>query len=155
MILTTHLLAGATIGKNIDNSWFVIPIAILAHFALDALPHGEYINSPKKKLSLKSKMQRIILDLSFGLILVFSLIHLKNLSTLEVKNILLGSFFSIFPDFMTVLKLKFNFKFLDKIHAFHHWVHYTSRKLKDNYWNFSNARNDILVSIAALLIFLI
>jgi len=50
MLLTPHILVGALIGFKIQNPWLVFILAIISHFALDAIPHREYdIKALKKK----------------------------------------------------------------------------------------------------------
>lgn len=150
MILVTHILAGAVIGENLDNPWLIIPTAILGHFALDALPHGEYINSFKKKLTFKNTWWKVGLDLLSGLLIVFLFIFLSGFTVVKIENILIGVFFSILPDFLNLLYWKFGFKFLEKIHNFHHWIHRSSQNMKNNNWNLQNAKNDIIISIIAI-----
>lgn len=151
MILTTHALAGAAIGKNFDSLWIIIPLSLIFHFILDSLPHGEYIYSQNKTLKIKHIRGRIAIDLFFAFFFVFLFMIINNPSHLKARDVLFGSFFSMFPDFLTLLSFKFNFGLLKIIRVFHHWVHYASRTmLKNNYWNFSNAKNDFLISAIAL-----
>ncbi len=39
MLATPHILAGAAVGKAVRNPWIALPVALLSHFALDAMPH--------------------------------------------------------------------------------------------------------------------
>ena len=150
MILVTHILSGAVIGENLDNPWLIIPTAFLVHFALDALPHGEYINSFKKKLTFKNTWWKVGLDLFSGLFIVFLFIFWSGSDMVKIENILIGAFFSILPDFLNLLYWKFGFRFLKKIHNFHHWIHGSSRNMENNDWSLSNAKNDILISIISI-----
>jgi len=152
MILTTHILAGAVIGESTNNLWLIIPAAILGHFALDAIPHSEYIRSFEENFTLRNTWWKVGLDLLFGLFIITLFILCSDYDLIKIENILIGVLFSILPDFLNLLYWKFGFKFLEKIHNFHHWVHRSSRNLKNNDWNIRNAKNDIIISIIALIL---
>jgi hypothetical protein len=155
MILTTHVLSGAVIGKNIDSVWLIIPAAIALHFILDSFRHGEYVESFDKKVTLKNTWWKVGLDLFSGLLILSFFIFWRDFDSIKIRNILISSFFSILPDFLTVLYCQFNFKFLEKIYRFHSWVHHSLRHSKEREWNFKNARNDIVISIiASILLFI-
>lgn len=152
MILTTHALTGAVIGKNVDNVWLIILSAILFHFIFDSLPHGEYIETINKKSNIKNTWWKVGLDLSLGLSIIFAFIFWSNFDSIKIRNILIGSFFSMFPDFLTFLYWKFNFKFLEKIYEFNLWIHHIFFRSQDRKWNFRNAINDILVCFISILL---
>jgi hypothetical protein len=63
-----------------------------------------------------------------------------------------GAVISMFPDLLTVLYWKMNFKFLGKIYQFHQFVH---KRFPDGaperQWTLRNSRNDILFSLIAIL----
>lgn len=147
MILVTHALVGAAIGKNINNPLIIIPLSLAAHYALDSQRHGEYLD---KTSTFKNTWWKISLDLLAGLLIVLLFISIKDLNLLRIRNILIGSFSSMFPDFLTLLFWIYPFGFLKKLHSFHEWVHryFFSDELK---WSFKNASNDILISLVALL----
>lgn len=42
MTATNHVVTGALIATYIHNPWVALPLAFVAHFALDALPHFNY-----------------------------------------------------------------------------------------------------------------
>jgi hypothetical protein len=67
-----------------------------------------------------------------------------------VINIALGVFFSIFPDFLTLLYWNVHFDLLKKAYLFHEWIHslFSSGDLP---WNLRNALNDILISLLAII----
>ncbi len=39
MFLTTHVITGATIGRNVENPALAIAVSFLSHFVLDKIPH--------------------------------------------------------------------------------------------------------------------
>ena len=152
MILTTHALAGAVIGKNINNIWLIILLATLMHFVFDSLRHGEYLKTINKKSTIGNTWWKIALDLSLGLTLVFTFIFWENPNPIKLRDILFGSFFSMFPDLLTFLYWKFKIKFLETPYHFHSWAHRAIKKPVQRNWNLRNGANDILLSVASMLL---
>lgn len=157
MILTTHALAGAVIGKNIQNPWIIILASLAVHYFLDSFRHGEYFDDRIAKV--KDTWWKIALDLGTGFLIIFLIIYFQKPGLLETKNILLGTFFSILPDFITLMHWTFKRnKILAKIKAFHSWAHHYSKfpkYSKERQWNFRNAANDILISGVAILLLIL
>jgi len=145
MILTTHILSGAAIGANVQNSYAIAGLSIAMHFLLDLIPHGDYLNK-------KSKMRefwKVAVDLALGLGIVFWIISFKNIGDPAIlQNILLGVFFSLLPDGTTFLYWKMGMNFLKPIKTFHEKLHFypdfspkREFHLKNNLW-------DIILSLA-------
>lgn len=150
MILTTHILTGAVIGKNLENPWVIVAASVALHFLLDTFRHGEYLNQQSKW----KDFWKVAVDLVIGFSTLFIIIYFSDFTQMKISAILLGSFFSIFPDFLTLLNWKLGVKFLTKYYAFHGWLHKYPRFSKERDFNLRNARNDILLSLlAALLLF--
>ena len=70
MILVTHALVGAAIGSKINNPWIIIPVVLAVHYLMDGFRHGEYIDD--RKDNVKNTWWKISIDLSFGLLIIFS-----------------------------------------------------------------------------------
>ncbi|OGI16786.1 MAG: hypothetical protein A2Z52_00195 [Candidatus Moranbacteria bacterium RBG_19FT_COMBO_42_6] len=138
-------MVGAAIGKSVASPWLIIPISVAVHYALDAIPHGEYLD---KNSTIKNTWWKVTLDLLAGLLVVIFYIIIKKVDGSEIKNIEFGVFFSLFPDFLTLLYWKMHLHFLKKAYTFHEWIHRLISQ-KDLPWNFRNARNDILISLVA------
>lgn len=157
MILSTHALVGAAIGAKIHNPWLIIPIVIVIHFFLDGLRHGEYFDS--RIATVKNTWWKITLDLSLGLFIIFGFIYFGNHNTANIINILIGSFFSMFPDLLTVIfYCNPNIKILAKIKNFHSLAHRYDKNpkySKERQWNFRNSLNDLLISIISIIILII
>lgn len=149
MILTTHALVGAALGKNISNPWLIVIIALPLHFLLDSFRHGEYLN---RKSTFTNTWWKVALDIVVGLGVVLTYIIFFHPTSLVIRNILLGTFASMFPDLLTVLYWKLNFKFLQKAFHFHEWVHPYPKGDKRYDWTLRNARNDIFFSILAFIL---
>jgi len=148
MTIVTHALAGAVIGKNINDPYLTAGIALTSHFLLDTIRHGEYI-------SLKSSIKDVwkpLLDIFIGFSAVFIIFYFFPPTDLQLKNIVIGCIFSILPDSITFFYWKLNFKFLKKIIDFHNWVHRYPRFSPERNWTFKNLKNDILVSLIAIII---
>ena len=152
MISTTHLLIGAVLGKNISNPWIVAIVAIPLHFIMDHFRHGEYVESFSKKTSVKNTWWKSALDLFLGIAIIFFIAYYMHFSSTTIKSIVVGMFFSMLPDLLLVLYWKFHWPFLQKIHDFHAWCHKYPHFAKEREWNFRNSRNDILFSIAAIIL---
>jgi hypothetical protein len=158
MILTTHALTGAAIGKNFGNIWLVIGLSLVVHFIMDSLRHGEYFDS--RFATVKNTAWKITLDLIIGSAIILSYFYFKNPSLAEIRNIMSGAFFSLLPDGLTLLGWKFpRNKILAKIRDFHSWTHRYGKFPKYSYerqWSRRNALNDLAISaIAIAILFLI
>jgi len=152
MILTTHALAGAVIGKNIDSPYLIIILSIIIHYLMDTLRHGEYLD---RNSTVKETIWKVFLDIFTGLSIIFAILYFKNIESWKSFLILLGTFFSMFPDFLTFLYWKMNFKFLKKLFDFHAWVHKFPPLSPERNWTLRNSINDIFISIIAIIFLLI
>lgn len=151
MTLSTHALVGAAIGKNIPNPWLIIFFSLVIHFILDSFRHGEYFDS--RTATIKNASWKIILDLSIGGTIILFFVLSTHSNFLLTRNILLGAFFSMLPDFFTILFWKFRWKILGHIKKFHSFAHRYSRFPKispEREWNLRNALNDIIFSVIAI-----
>jgi len=151
MLLPTHALVGAAIGKNINSPWLIIPAALASHYILDTFRHGDYID---KNLNLKGNFWKVSLDVLSAFLIIFLFLYFKNYSPAVTKNILIGSFFSLLPDFTTFLYWKFRLKIFKALHELHLWVHeyFHPEEIK---FSPKNAFNDILFSAIAIIFLLI
>ncbi len=146
MILTTHALTGAVIGKNISNVWLVAILSFLSHFIFDRFRHGEYLN----RKSFNGAFWKTALDLAVGFSIIGAIVYFSNLSSTEIRNIFIGSFFSILPDGLTLIYWKSKIKILAPFYQFHTWVHKYPLEAPERKWNLKNATNDIIISLIAL-----
>lgn len=157
MILATHALTGAVIGKSVNNPVLIITISLVAHYFLDGFRHGEYFDD--RIATVRDTWWRVAVDLLSGFSIVFLIIYFQNPVLPAIKNIFIGTFFSILPDFITLMHWTFKQnKTLAKIKAFHSWAHRYSKfpkYSKERQWTFRNALNDILISATAILLLII
>jgi hypothetical protein len=149
MILATHALVGAALGKNLENPWLIIVLCSVVHFALDSFRHGEYIDHREK---LKNLGRNVTLDMFIGGSIIFSVLFFQNLNLLIMRNIFLGILFCMLPDFLTLIHFRFvHSKILRKIYRFHQRVHPYPHPSEQTQWNLKNATNDIIFSFIAIL----
>jgi len=148
MILTTHALVGAAIGEKISNPWIIIIASLILHFFLDTFRHGEYLNQNSKWRDF----WKVAIDSAIGLIIVGIFIFFSDFSQIDIKNVALGVFFSLFPDFLTLLNWKLGVKFLKKYYDFHAWLHKYPPFSKERDFTLRNGVNDIIISLVAILL---
>lgn len=126
MLTSVHVFVGAAIGKATGNIYVTIPIAIVSHYLLDAIPHY----APKPVRSYKDKGLRGAdkkdlllkgLEPLLGVVLCSYLIYLTNNSRLAMIT---GGFFGWMPDFFVFLDWKYGVKFhLPLVHRLETMVH--------------------------------
>lgn len=104
MLSTVHLLTGAAIGTVVHNPWEIIVISIVLHFLWDSWPHWDpdYGTWKKRDWYLVASV-----DMLVGLSLAVWVVG-GNLNWLVV----LGMFFSIFPDILTMIAILGKIKWL-------------------------------------------
>lgn len=151
MVLTTHALTGAVIGKFIPSPWAIVPVSLAVHFTLDNLRHGEYVESFDSRVAFRNTWWKILLDLSLGGSIILVALYFGKTSATLFGNVLLGSFCSMFPDLLTLLFWKFRSPWLKPIYSFHSRMHRFARHAPERIWNLRNAVNDILLSGGAIL----
>lgn len=155
MILTTHALIGAAIGKNISNPWLIAIIAITFHYILDMFRHGEYVETMNNKAGFKNTWRKTSLDFGLAFFIPFLIANIQHFSTETIKSMFIGIFFSIIPDFVTLLYWKFRTPFFEKIYKFHAWCHKYPRSAKERQWTLRNSVNDIMFSVIAIIVLIL
>jgi len=153
MILTTHILSGAVVGAEIKNPYAVAGLAVVLHFLLDLLPHGDYLD---KKSSFKD-FWKVAIDLAIGFSIVSAAVLFRGLipaSAVNIQNIAIGIFFSLLPDGTTVLCWKLGIRFFDPIYRFHQKLHRAPDFSPERRFRLKNNLLDIAISLASLLILL-
>lgn len=151
MVLTTHALAGAVIGKNISDPWIIAILSIVFHYIFDAIRHGEYVDTMDSKTALKNTCWKVAVDFSLAVILILVIVH--EFDSLTVRNIFIGIFFSVLPDFFTFLYWQTKKKFLKPLYKFHTWCHRLPRKSPKRKWKLKNEIYEIIIlSISIILL---
>ncbi|MFH0969036.1 MAG: hypothetical protein V1804_00845 [Patescibacteria group bacterium] len=150
MILTTHALVGAVIGKNIENPWIIAMLSLVFHYLLDLIRHGEYVETFDSKVAFKNTWWKVVLDFSIGLAIILLIIHFNKFDAITVRNIFIGMFFSMLPDLFTFIYWKFRWKFFEKLYKFHSWCHHLPRFSPERQWNLKNETYEIIIFLASI-----
>lgn len=124
MLSIAHGPTGAFIASKIPNPFLSIPLAILAHYLEDRVPHwdvGQGLTNGSKKKS-HSFTQELLIDFPLSILIVYLIFQYKQPFNL---NIWLGWFAGLLPDFIEFprLFLKKHTSLLDAHHRFHKWFH--------------------------------
>lgn len=75
MTAASHAVIGTIIAAKIGNPALAIPIAIVSHIALDAIPHWDTATNRRKK-TFKKMFNDSLLDVILGFVLSYLLIFL-------------------------------------------------------------------------------
>ncbi len=152
MILATHALTGAVIGKYINNQLVVVVASLIIHFLMDMLHHGEYLNRHSR---FKETSWKVALDISIGIAIIAVIFSFSRYNDATTRNMIIGAFFSMFPDALTFLYWKGGLKLLKRPFEFHAWLHPYPPFTPEREWNLRNATNDIIISLIALILLII
>ena len=156
MILTTHALTGAVIGKYVKNPWEVILISLIVHYLMDGIRHAEYFDDRIAKF--KDTWWKVAIDLLIPFSIIYLYIYSSQLDYKTVENIIIGSFFSVLPDGFTLLYWFSGKKYFISIKKFHNWAHHYDKCPKhspERQWKLKNITNDIIISIIAIILLFI
>lgn len=146
MILSVHMLFGASIGSIINNPFLAIFLAFLGHYFLDLFPHIEYpipnIHNKNWKKSFYD-FSKVLLDFLFGILLIF--VFSDNSLIIYIC-----AFFAIVPDGLTLLTSIFP-NFLTQHHKIHTGIiHYLTKQKKfPKFWKIFT---QVLASIISVIL---
>ena len=76
MTATNHALTGAIIGLSLSNPLLAVPLALVSHFALDALPHFGFDKGSGDTSILRTKafIRLLVIDIILCLLLVATIV---------------------------------------------------------------------------------
>jgi tetrahydromethanopterin S-methyltransferase subunit F len=104
MFWVIHILIGMIIGIVFNSPLLIIPIALLSHFILDAIPHWdsvfdkiEFIKNGKTKIKKLDVFMKFF-DIFLSIFIVFHFFKYYNKTT----KIFLGIFASLLPDLLKI-----------------------------------------------------
>jgi hypothetical protein len=124
---------------------------------MDSFRHGEYFDS--RTVTVKEMTWKVAIDLTIGLGIIFIIIFFTKPSSDTIGNILIGAFFSMLPDLLTVFNWAFpKNKTLAAIKKFHSFCHHYGKFPKfspERQWTFRNTANDIFFSILAIFLLIL
>jgi len=151
MVLATHALVGAVIGKYSNNLALIAAASVILHYAMDILKHGDYY---EEKRSFSQGFSKEFLDLSIAGILILFIIYLNKSTVTEIYYMLWGISWSLLPDFLTLIYDKFNLNFIAPIYRLNRWAHDLFYTDAERVWNLKNLTNDFIISAFAIILLL-
>jgi len=158
MILSPHIVVGATIGAKTQNLGLIVILGLLTHLILDKIPHWDYdikkdIKNFRENKSFKALFLLFLkmgIDIIFGFLIVFVVAWKKHILIREyLPFIVFGIFISLLPDILLGLAQMFASKnFLEKYIKFHYkFLHHPENKQKEGKITFLGLATEILVII--------
>lgn len=162
MIFTPHIVVGAVIGAKTQNLGLIVILALLTHFIMDKIPHWDY-NLPavfrgfrknKKIKPLLSDFVKMAIDITIGLLIVFTVIWSKNLLSFNhLCFISIGIILSILPDVIFGFAYLAPGKTARKINKIGEFFHCKDKE-KEGKITFLGLLTEILTTIIAIIILL-
>ena len=133
MYLTVHALAGALIGKEINNIALAFLLGFISHFVLDKIPHQDPDNAEEslkglgKKINQFSKKEKrfitiVIVDFLTFVFLVI-MFYFRDIF-FYLSPVIAGVIGGVLPDLLLGLYYLTGNKFLKKFKKLHHQLHY-------------------------------
>lgn len=135
MILATHAIAGAAVGRLTNNPLLAFIFGVISHFILDAIPHWQYKLNSKiesedimaEDMPLNKKfvgdIAKIGVDFFGGVFISLLAFHgwsgFASPPTLLIAGIAGG----VLPDALQFVFWKFKREPFTTIHKFHFWIH--------------------------------
>ena len=127
MLLTPHTLAGVVIATKVTNPYLALPLAFLSHFALDIVPHWDFLTGVEKvtPVILKRIAGEFLVALAVGLFFAFRALPDKNL----FLRICAGAFLANLPDGLEMPKSIFGKSnpISNAINGFQHFFHFRAK----------------------------
>jgi len=130
MVISSHFLAGAAIGKVTGNPILAIVVGFLFHFVMDLVPHWNYGYKHLKKFKT---LILVLLDplLALALFVAIGLARGYSFSTWLIT--FLGGVGCVLPDLIEFIIRIFNLQSLTFFLKFHRTVHWFE-KHPENIW---------------------
>jgi hypothetical protein len=157
MILASHAIAGAAIGRLTKNPILAFLLGLASHFALDAIPHWQYELKSRtysddtlaEDMALDGKFARdiIFIGADFFLGIFLSLLAFGGWNEMFDPSapIIAGIIGGVLPDAMQFVFWKFKHEPLISMQKFHNWIHAV--------WDFDyKSRKGVALQVAIILI---
>lgn len=157
MILTPHIIVGATIGAKTQNLGLIVILGLITHLIMDKIPHYDYdlpavfreFRKNKKIKPLLSDFVKMAIDITIGVSIVFIIIWYKNLIDFNyLPFILFGIFISLLPDIILGLAFLIPGKTARKINRVGYFFHF-EHKQKEGKITFLGLTTTILITIVS------
>lgn len=137
MILATHAIAGAALGKWSGNPWLGFGLGWLSHYVLDMIPHWQYdvksykdkdaAGKPKKEGEWAIDFRRalVLTGIDFAAGLAVSILVFQGPEGFLAPSfpILAGAIGGILPDALQAVYLKTKREPFASLQKVHNWFH--------------------------------
>ncbi len=137
MILGTHAIVGAAVGRLIPNPLGAIVAGFISHFAIDAIPHWQYNlasmvhrDGPMEddmviNRKFAGDLARTGLDFALGMVLSLLLFQGTSLDNLVYNSLplLAGAVGGVLPDALQFVYFKIRREPLTTLQKLHNWAH--------------------------------
>jgi len=118
MTLTTHAATGILVTQWTNNPFLGFFVAILSHFVLDAIPHGDDFIYWRHVHNQKDSIALITGATDFFFLIILLLIILNFRSQNNDMMIIAATIGGILPDLLMTLHTKNKIKFKEYYHGF-------------------------------------
>jgi hypothetical protein len=135
MLLMSHTSMGIFIASISSDPILGSTCSFMSHYLLDIIPHEPkdelfYVPAQKSKWTeeiknkLRNRKNTSIADLLFSITLIAAYIYFKKLFWFnQLAFLCIILFFSLLPDIMTIIYLRYPFKILAKHYDLHFKIH--------------------------------
>lgn len=136
MILATHAIVGAAVGRLFDNPWLSFVAGFVSHYAMDAIPHSQYGLSSQVDKGGDPLDNDIVINKHFwgdllligidciGGFLLALFIFQGNLGyNSPTLSLLAGATGGVFPDLLQFLYFKIRLEPLTTLQKIHNKIH--------------------------------
>lgn len=130
MRAVTHVAAGAVLVAQVGNPWISLPLAVVLHFVLDALPHyGDVKSHRAKQLAEQRIAVPIDATAALGLLVAIMLAYPTNPALVALGGILCASpdLWHVYP-FVRYLRSGDASVPHDKLSRFHDRIQWCERR---------------------------
>jgi len=124
MTLTAHAAMGAVIGEAIGNPLLGFVVAIIIHFLVDIIPHGDtFISNNYRVLKRRRKqaLAYVTVDAICAILFILFIVNVRDVAL--IRSISLGIFGSVLPDLLVGLFDITKTKYLRWIFKLHFYFH--------------------------------
>ncbi|MCL4405044.1 hypothetical protein M1295_00475 [Patescibacteria group bacterium] len=160
MILATHAIVGAAVGRLFDNPWLSLAAGYLSHYALDAIPHSQYHLVSQVSEDSNPLDDDIVIDRRFlgdliligtdcigGFLLALFIFQGGLGYNAATISLLAGAAGGVLPDFLQFLYFKIKVEPLTALQKIHNKIH-AQKELH----GFTGAASQIAIAVIAIII---
>lgn len=124
MTLTAHAAMGAVIGETIGNPFLGFTIAIIIHFLVDIIPHGDNFLSNNFRILKRHRKQAlayVTTDAVCAILFILFIVNVRDVAL--IRPISMGILGSVFPDLLVGLYDLTKSKYLRWVFRLHFAFH--------------------------------